>query len=468
MTENHHRPVAATVLALVSGLSGILLLIGCLSPSRVPAEAAQQPNIIFIMVDALRHDHLSVYGYERPTTPNLDLYVARQGLRFDDATSPSSWTYPANAAIMTGRAASRIGLEWNNDNTHIPAEQNMLAEYLKTAGYTTAGFTNAYYTWPRFGFDQGYDTYEAVLTGPNGDAAKVNERAEQWLDTVWAPSLKDKPLYLYLYYYDPHTIYDPPPPYHVMYDSTYTGTLTGEVYQNGEIVVSGAYTPTERDVQHLKALYDGEITYWDAQFKQMMDYLGEQGILDNAIIVVTSDHGQMFGEHGEWTHHNALYEEVVRVPLLFSWPDAPPGGAVITDSVSTMDIVPTLLDLLDIRPYNYLDGRSLLPALQGRSIEANRSIFSEVSGETDPTNHHYWNSPLYELRSLKVDGWKYIMEIGHAEGDALYLVGPVSVYETENLRADNPARAQSYYNRLFDWFNLPTEFTYIPLAKGGG
>lgn len=461
------KRTGALVLSLLVALGALVGLVAGLAGPPPATAADEQPNVIIVMVDALRPDHVSSYGYERPTTPNLDKWLAAPGTRFLDVTSASSWTYPANAAMLTGRMPTDIGVQWHRNDTRIPASETMLAEHLKLAGYTTAGFINAYYVWPTFGFGDGYDIYGVVQSGLNGDAAQVNDAAFEWLDTTWQPDLRDKPLFLYLYYYDPHTVYAPPPPYDLLYDSTYTGTLTGEVFRNGEPVVSGEIVPTPRDIEHLKALYDGEITYWDTQFGLLMDRLAELGILDNAIVLLTADHGQMFGEHGKWTHHNSLYEEVVRVPMVISWPGVLPSGGVISAPVTTMDVTPTLLHLLGLPVPNDVAGQDLGPLLRGEADDPARPIFSEVSGETDPHNPHFWNSPRHEQRAVKQAGLKFIHEIRNPDGDALYVVQPASQYETDNVIDMAPEQAQSLRDLVFDRFTVPTHFFFLSPVQGG-
>ncbi len=145
--------------------------------------------------------------------------------------------------LLTGRMPTDIGVDWNKDNTRIPESETMLAEHLKSAGYMTAGFINAYYVWPIFGFGDGFDIYARPAVGSqpqrgNGQRGHVRVAGQNL-----AAYLQDKPLFLYLYYYDPHTVYEPPAPYDVLYDSTYTGTLTSEVYANAERVMSGEIVP---------------------------------------------------------------------------------------------------------------------------------------------------------------------------------------------------------------------------------
>lgn len=280
------------------------------APGLIRARGdASKPNVVLIVVDALRADHVSANGYARGVTPNLDRWIAGEGVTFRQATTASPWTFPSGAALMTGRLPFRLNATW--DNTTLPSGEITLAEILKKDGYFTAGFVSAPFVRASpHGFGQGFLTfddsvsYKSVLESSNL-AGSLNVAAQSWLGS-WSPGTQ--PLFLFLYYFDPHTWYNPPSPYDTLYDPGYAGAMKPNVYRNGEDVIAGRIVPSARDVEHLVALYDGEIAYWDAMFGSMLDYLQARGLLSNALVIVTSDHGDMFGEHGKWTHGNSLYE----------------------------------------------------------------------------------------------------------------------------------------------------------------
>ncbi len=461
---NPRRRWTGVTLALLAATAVLTTVLAALAGQPVaqaaPQTASAQPHIIFIVVDALRPDHMSAYGYDRPTTPAVQQRLANGGVRFEEATTASSWTYPSNAAMLTGRMPSRLHVDWADHSSAVAGDEKMLAEFLHDAGYQTAGFVDNFYLESRFGMAQGFDHYERS----QGDerAAALNELAFNWLDSSWVGPQGEQPLFLFMYYYDPHTWYDPPPPYDTLYDPTYTGTLTADVYQHGQAVVAGDIVPTERDVFHLKALYDGEITYWDVHLGRLFDRLEAEGILDDSLIVLTSDHGQMFGEHGKWVHRNSLYEEVLRVPLMVSLPGVLPAGQVITTPVVTADVTPTILELAGLAVPPALDGQSLVPLMLGQTTMDGRVIYAEMEAEPRPDSPGHWIAPPYDLRSAKVDGWKYIHEVNHDPGDVLYDLGPTSVYETINLIAEQPALAGEMRQSVFDFFRLPTEFNFLP------
>lgn len=423
------------------------------------AAAATMPNIIFIVVDALRADHVSSYGYERPTTPNLDAIMAAEGVRFEEAITASSWTYPSNAAMLTGKMPSRLGVNWSDVRSSIPPAEKLLAEYLHEAGYHTAGFINNFYLTDSFGFNRGFDTYQTLRGSEK--AEDLNSLALNWLDTQWVPQGRPQPLFLFLYYYDPHTWYDPPPPYDTLYDKNYTGTLNPDVYQHGQPVVARDIVPTPRDVEHLIALYDGEITYWDHHFGQIMAQLEAKGLLENSLIVVTSDHGQMFGEHDKWVHRNSLYEEVLRVPLFIRYDGVTRKGHVATGPVNTTDLLPTVLNLVGLPLPEGVDGISLRYQAQGGPGNPNRLIFAEMESELSPSAPGHWIAPPSDLRSVRQGDWKYIHHVGPDASGELYELQAESPYEQEDVYEEETQLRDRLLGYLRAHFKIPERFNFL-------
>lgn len=445
----------------------LLMLLTSVAVGQPPQTRAQgaQPDIVFIVVDALRPDHLSAYGYGRPTSPAVDSLLAAQGVRFSDVTAASSWTNPANGAMLLSRLPSQVDTVWADHQGRIPATETLLAEYLSAAGYRTAGFVSNWWMTERFGYAQGFDAY-LQTEGPEKErAAVLNELAWSWLDLYGETLQEDeRPLFLFLYYYDPHTWYDPPSPYDTLYDPAYAGPLTAEVFGHGHSVVSGEITPSPRDVEHLLALYDGEISYWDSELGRMAAYLDGMGLWQDSLIVLTSDHGQMFGEHGKWVHRNSLYEEVLRVPLIIRYPAVVPAGQLRDTPVSNMDILPTILDLAGVEVPAGLAGQSLRPLLLGAPFPA-RPIVAEMAGEPDPRGDAFWIAPRTDLYSIRQDGWKYTHALQNGPEDTLVEVGRASVYEGPNLIAQQPERAGAMWAELRQIFGIPTEFLFLPAVK---
>jgi arylsulfatase A-like enzyme len=365
--------------------------------------------------------------------------------------------------LETGRYPVTIGLVWSETTTGVPVSETLLAEYLHDDGYYTAGFNSADFARSSLGFAQGFDVFQELIRGAptRTYASEINTLAFNWLDTTWATTISGtQPLFLFLYYFDPHTYYNPPPPYDTLFDGTYTGTITADVFGDGVTASNGSLTLTPRDVEHIIALYDGDIAYWDNQLGQMLAHLSSLGLLDNSLIVVTSDHGEMFGEHGKWTHRNSLYEEVLRVPLIIRYTGVITAGLVITAPVQSADVVPTLLDLLhEPLPANS-DGLSLKGALQGQPISLTRSIFSEMDATllfpNDPL------PPRTSFRAVKQAGWKLIHPIGQQWAEELYQVQLQSLFETDNVIQTEPAIAADLHQVLDDIYHLPIPRLRLP------
>jgi arylsulfatase A-like enzyme len=359
--------------------------------------------------------------------------------------------------MMTGLRPASLEVKWEEPGSVLPEEIKTLAEHMHEAGYYTSGFVHPVVGSKR-GFAQGFDRYidSYPPQGPGRwdqvPAGLINGFTIDWLEDTWIPDLSgSQPLFLFLYYFDPHTWYDPPPPYDTRYDATYTGTLTSDVYQHGKVVVSGQIMPTARDIEHLIALYDGEISYWDAQLGQLLAYLQEVHLLDNALIIVTSDHGEMFGEHGKYTHRNSVYEEVLRVPLLMRYTGVISSGMVIETPVQSMDIMPTVLDLVGLPIPTGLNAISLRTLMEGGTMIIGRDLISEQNGITDPSYNGYWLAPRDDLRSIRRDDWKLIHQMGDLSADELYRLQPYSLYETENLVLSEPDLAQGLRQDLLTW-----------------
>ena len=423
------------------------------------------PNLIWIVSDAVRGDHIGANGYFRDTTPNIDAWIAQDGVTFKQATSVEAWTYPATAAMLTGKQPFRLHANWFNQQ--LAPEVTTIAERLKAAGYATAGFVSAPFSQARYGLSRGFDVYDDTVAASwrlhqNGHAAQINLLAQNWLNG-WAA---DRPLFLFLYYFDTHTWYNPPPPYDTLYDATYDGEVGPEIYQNGERVVNGSLELTPRDVEHVIALYDGELSYFDARLGEMFGYLKGKGLLDNAALAMTSDHGEMFGEHDLWTHGNCLYEETLRVPLLLRHTALPKQGLKTAAPAQNIDVGTTFLDWAGADPAG-VDGVSLRRVAEG-GMPAPRDIFSEIQGVTYPLSWAYWLAPRDSLRSVtrfdpaRGADYKYILHIANPAADELYRLNENSVYEGENIITGEPALADELRAALRARY--PLNRTMMPAA----
>ena len=352
------------------------VLLGCYlaagaSVAREPVpDKTARPGVFLITIDTLRADHVHCYGYDRIQTPALDL-LAKQGIRFTQAFTPSPITNSSHASIMTGLLPSSHGV--SDFGVPLTAIYPTLAELLAKGGYRTAAFIGAVILDSKNlapGLDRGFEFYDNFpeLTTTKSRwgrierrGMEVEQRAESWLNAHPAGAH-----FVWVHFYDPHDPYEPPPPY-------------SDVYKD--------------------QLYDGEIAYADSALGHFLAYLKKQGWYEGALIVVVGDHGEGLGEHHEDTHGILLYDSTTHVPLIVKLPEERDAGRTVDAQVRTTDIMPTILGLLGVAAPASLDGDSLEPFLNG-IVAAPRTVF----GETEYPLRFGW-APL---RSIRKEGFKFI------------------------------------------------------------
>ncbi len=390
----------------------------------LPPAGPHWPNVLFIVLDTVRADSVSLYGYERNTTPRLEA-LARSGVRFDNAIAPAPWTLPSHAAMFSGRLPVDLSADWLRplDRTHAT-----LAEALQQRGYVTVGeVANLLYTTSATGLDRGFLTYAdfpfsistlmqqswvvrplAVELRRNlGEEDKmVRKSAAEVTDAFlgWLRNRSDRPFFAFLNYFDAHAPYLPPPPYDTLYGG---GDPVVDLSRQRE------WSPAE--IQRALNSYEGAITFMDAQLGRLFDELKRQGIAENTLIIVTSDHGEQFGEHGLFGHANSLYRAVLHVPLVVSYPPKVPAGVSVATPVSLVDLASTVMDLVAANPDSHrpFPSRTLVTTWTGGESNAERPVFSEVS---KGINTEEW-LPFSRGRmtSVVLKGWHYIRNGDGAE-----------------------------------------------------
>ncbi len=360
----------AIVLAAGAGLVWALA-----RPKAEPGPAADAPkapglNVVLITLDTTRADRLGCYGYAGAITPNLDALAAK-GVRFAKAYAPVPLTLPSHASIMTGRNPFAHGVH-NNGTYALPAGTPTLAGALKARGYRTAAFTASFSVDSRFGLDAGFDVYDDdIQPGSPFKSANAERRAEQVLELYksWFEKAAGgpDPFFAWIHFFDPHLPYNPPSPMRE--------ELAGRPY-------------------------DGEVAYMDFILGQVMLGLKTRGLLGRTLVVVAGDHGESFGEKGEWGHGVFLYEPAVHVPLLMYSDGHLPAGKVVGSRVRLIDIMPTVLGVLGLPVPDKVQGRSLVPYIEGRA-----STDLDVYMETFyPRENFGWAA----LTGLVSGPWKYI------------------------------------------------------------
>ena len=346
-------------------------------PAReLPAAGTARPNILVILVDTLRRDRLTPYGYRRETSPEIARRLAGAGTVMEDAYSQAPWTLPSVVSMMTGHYPGEL-LGVDMSAYGVPVGILTTAERLGRAGYETAGFLANPTMHVGAGFERGFRTFYA----PPADvewlrrhADDLNRHALPW---IAAHQDQDRPFFLYLHYIDPHDPYDNPEvvgnrsPFEGEYRGPVAGDWVHGIY-TGKIVLSDP----ARDIAHLSALYDSEVHYVDRAIGQVLASLRPE-VLANTLVVLTADHGEELFDHGGWKHGQTLYEEQIHVPLIWRWDGHIPAGRRLAGTVRLLDVAPTLAAAAGAPPDPGWEGMNLLPALTGAAPLAERPAFAE-------------------------------------------------------------------------------------------
>jgi arylsulfatase A-like enzyme len=341
-------------------------------------------NVVLISIDTLRADHLGCYGYDFETSPNIDR-LATESTRFTKVFSQSSWTLPSHMSIMTSQYPSVHGV--GPSQRALADTAITLAEVFSDRGYETAGFVSWVFVGKQWGFAQGFDRY-IELWGPpktSDDPAGGAFSAKQVTDYAvrWIKGKHSNAFFLFVHYFDPHMNYSPPPPFDTMFDASYSGPGSGEwswIRSYIKWLDKNAKPIGERDLKHIVALYDGEIRCVDGQIQRLLDALDDSVGLDDCLVVVTSDHGEEFNDHGSMEGHGwTLYDEILHVPLIMRMPGGLPSGVVVDSSVALIDIAPTILDLLSIPAPREFQGRTFADMVHGPGSSGERRyLFGET------------------------------------------------------------------------------------------
>jgi arylsulfatase A-like enzyme len=337
---------------------------------RLPESRVQtplQPNIILISLDTLRADRLKCYGYGRDTSAHMD-DLAADGVLFANAYSSTSWTLPSHMSLLTSLDNRNHGVD--KANPHLDLSIVTLAELLRKNGYLTLAITGGALVSHRFGFSKGFDVYREFKRSQHHprSAEILYSHFNQWISQH-----KDRKFFLFLHTYQTHDPYTCPAPYNtVFFDGKPMPWKEGDMEK---ILFGGKRKDpvpfrnlSSLEQKNVNALYDGEIHYTDeVLIGPLIQKLKALGLYRNTMIILTSDHGEEFFDHEGWYHGHTLYEELIRIPLIIKFPHSPFKNARIANTVRIVDIMPTILDQLDIdySPYS-LDGVSLIPYLKDK------------------------------------------------------------------------------------------------------
>ncbi len=405
--------------------------------AALPDAPSSAPNVLLIILDTVRAQSMSLYGYARPTTPVLDS-LARESAVFDQAFATAPWTLPTHGSIFTGRYAGELSTRWT---VALDERDRTLAEALAARGYATGGFVaNPHYTTYETGLARGFARFEDVNVSPAqilwssslaqtpffvriarerslwavkralqsfdlrlGEAPEFDRRHaalvnREFLD--WQRELDGRPFFAFLNYFDAHGPYDPPAPFRARF----------------------AAEPTPED------RYDGGIAYMDHEIARLLDALRRRGVLDNTIVVVASDHGELFGEWGQKGHGNNVYVPLLHVPLLVRYPARVPGGVRIEESVTLRDLARTITDLtgLDVGPP--FPGASLATLWDSSATPERSAVIADFEGgdtPEKPTNAPPMVSVIDDTLQYirQEDGVEKLFDLRTVTSDSTNLIG---------------------------------------------
>jgi len=416
----------------------------------------EHPSILFVTIDTLRADHTSTYGYARPTTPRLDA-LAQRGVRCAAAYAPMAATVPSHASMFTSLLPRSHGLVKNGQT--LAPQHRRLAEVLSERGYVTAAFVSSFAVNRRFGLASGFATYDDDFTGAHTSlkmsewaghpapevfdrrASETRVRVVDWLrqNGYLEPARAAAPFFLWVHLFDPHDPYDPPPGDRAKISSE----------------------PLTDALQRAIADYDAEIHFADREMGAILDALAAAGRLDQVLTIVVGDHGEGLMQHGHMYHGLTLYEEQVRVPLVFHWPRGLPKPLVIEAPVEIVDLAPTVLELAGLPPVPGFRGTSLARAMRGQAVVADdRPVFLQ--------RRHYDSQVLQGIRvigeqlGVRRGRWKYIEAPEEGTHELFDLAADPG--ERQNLFGSRPEQSGEFAALLHTWTDANPSAPVAPVS----
>jgi arylsulfatase A-like enzyme len=354
----------------------ILTLLSC---GRQADEEVSDINVLLIIIDTLRADHLGYWGYKRDITPTLDSLSA-SGTAWMETQAQSSWTLPSVASMLTGLSPREHSAGYSNGQMYgLASSIPTLQSILHSSGWQTCGIFNVIFLNEDFGFHRGFDHFDCRGVTENTGCRRAGQTVDDALE--WLDALEYESRFCaILHFYDPHIPYDPPSPYDTMYaDPSYTAVRNGEQQLSiMRSVNNDSAEIADEGLNNLIDLYDGEIAYTDAEIGRLLREMRSNGLTDSTIVIVVADHGEEFLDHSGIEHGRTLYQEVTHVPLIISGPGVPP-GVVIDTPAAHMDILPTVLSYLHLEiPYG-LSGRDLFRSEYAElDIPASNLLWCEI------------------------------------------------------------------------------------------
>jgi arylsulfatase len=367
-----------------------------------PDDGKKRLNVVLIVPDALRADHLGCYGYEayeRPVSPFID-GLAEEAVVFEKAVTQAPYTWTSFGSFLTGKFPRKHGLIKMDPTQRLDLQDNVtMAEIMSDDGYLCGAFMMGAISIGN-GLLQGFDIYFEAVIGHDPasvhskwsifrsdltlmhlynklkqarDPALVNTLAREFIKEH-----RDRPFFLMVHYFATHTPYDPPEPYKSMYDPDYEGKFDIFTQKHNFAVMDGRLEMSDRDLQRIRALYDGGVTFTDQMVSELYATLEEEGLLDDTLLILTSDHGEELYDHMVF-EHDWMYNTNLRVPLIIRFPGAAHGGTRVSTPVGLIDLLPTVMDVAGVGASDEvkkeIDGRSLRGLLDGSSAYASGTVY---------------------------------------------------------------------------------------------
>lgn len=417
-----------------------VLIVGAALCFVVWKRSHRKPNVLFITIDTLRSDHCSSYGYHLKTTPNLDA-LAQEGVRIESAYAAMPTTGPSHSTMFTSLYPFSHGVIMNGHR--LEDKFQTLAEILKDEGYETGAVVSSFAVSQKFGLSQGFESYDdhfdlatssirrkqwagSKLKGAfDRRANKTTEHALKWL----MEKKNDRPFFLWIHYFDPHGPYVPPEPY------------------------LSAFKPKDPNADSLTrtiGAYDGEINFADHEIGSVLQYIDDHDLAENTLIVVVGDHGEGLMQHGRLEHGIVIYEEAVRVPLIFRWRNHLPAGKVLPGPFQLVDLTPTLLGLARLRANTTgFEGVNQTSLLLGQTMaDPDRAVYLQRRYYNDGTVDG--NFVVYgEKLGIVQMPWKYIE--ADKEGTRELYNLQSDPHELTNIVDQNPNKAKELATLLRNW-----------------
>ena len=441
-----------------------------------------RPNVLIYMIDTLRADHASLYGYKRDTTPFLKK-LATTGIVFDDCQAQATWTKPSIASLLTSVYSYTHGIFYDYDT--IPKSAGTLAEELRKAGYVTANITASPWAGKITGLERGFDYVmefpviqrQRTDSADRGtDSAAVNKVIFPWLERH-----RDEPFFLYAHTTDPHAPYRPPagfeekfanPAETAEFNRDYASLRDKGQYGGGTVVSPDGCKKNGIDPDKFIRLaidrYDGEVLHNDANLESLVAKLKQLGILDNTLIVVVSDHGEEFWDHGWTAHGHSLYQELAHCVFVMWNPKLLPTARRVTEPVQLIDVMPTVLDLLNLKAPDMVQGQSLAPLAKGNPFHRRTAVMTSRFQHPDAKPNGFVPENRINTFALIEPNWKLIYrEKGKDVG-----LNRVELYdrrtdrvEKNNVAAAHPQDVERMMAELGKWVDAQKQIRAV-MGKG--